>query len=318
MKARLDEGATAGTVRREWQVLNRMLNVAVRYERLDRNPLKHVDLPDADKRTRVADFRELELIQKMKENDPAKRQCRQELSRIIQVAVSTGLREGKILAIERSWIKKRDDGYWLCLPPAASRVKGNPEEIPLNRTALLALGADVPSLLDGRVFRHWTNQRAFKQYWAETCRRVGIHDLHFHDLRHTFTTRLQRLGIDHEIRQALLGHRMPGMTAHYPRRAGVGSKTPYGSRNPRKAYPLSYGLSYEPKAAVAGNLEVFETCGEPAGIRTQDPRLKSSKRSFTQKLGFAKVSPVFLSRIKTFFYFIDSIGYRNSLLSADF
>ena len=215
VKARLEEGATAGTVRREWQVLNRILNVAVRYDKLERNPLKHVELPDADQRTRIAEPGEIELIRMIKENDPTKRDCRQELWRIIQIAVSTGLREGKILAIERSWIKKREDGYWLCLPPAASRIKGTPKEVPLNRTALLALGADVPSLVNGRLFRHWSNQRAFKRYWTETCRRLGIHDLHFHDLRHTFATRLQRLGIDYEVRQALLGHRMPGMTAHY-------------------------------------------------------------------------------------------------------
>ena len=139
----------------------------------------------------------------------------------------------------------------------------------------LALGADVPSLLDGRVFRHWTNQRAFKQYWTETCRRVGIHDLHFHDLRHTFATRLQRLGIDYEVRQALLGHRMPGMTAHYSHGGPEWDrKLRMAVETLEKAYPLSYGLSYEPKAAVAGNLEVFERFGEPAGIRTQDPRLK--------------------------------------------
>jgi hypothetical protein len=34
--------------------------------------------------------------------------------------------------------------------------------------------------------------------------------------------------------------------------------------------------------------------GEPAGPRTQDPRLKSSKRPNYQWLGFAKVSPFFL------------------------
>jgi integrase len=142
----LDEGATAGTVRREWQVLNRILNVAVRYEKLDRNPLKHVELPDAEKRTRIAEPEELSLISKMRENDPTKLECRQELWRIIQVAVSVGLREGKILEIERSWIKKREDGYWLCLPPAASRIKGTPQEVPLNRTAMLALGAEIPLL----------------------------------------------------------------------------------------------------------------------------------------------------------------------------
>lgn len=157
VKARLDEGATAGTVRREWQVLNRILNVAVRYEKLDRNPLKHVELPDAEKRTRIAEPGELSLISKMRENDPTKLECRQELWRIIQVAVSVGLREGKILEIERSWVKKREDGYWLCLPPAASRIKGTPQEVPLNRTAMLALSAEVPSLADGRVFRRWTH-----------------------------------------------------------------------------------------------------------------------------------------------------------------
>jgi len=40
-------------------------------------------------------------------------------------------------------------------------------------------------------------------------------ELHFHDLSHTFATRLQRLGVDYEIRQTLLGHKMPGMKANY-------------------------------------------------------------------------------------------------------
>ena len=42
-----------------------------------------------------------------------------------------------------------------------------------------------------------------------------IQDVHFHDLRHTFATRLRRLGVDYEVRQALLVHEMPGMTADY-------------------------------------------------------------------------------------------------------
>lgn len=156
----------------------------------------------------------------------------------------------KILEIERSWIKRREDGYWLCLPPAASRIKGTPQEVPLNRTAMLALGAEIPSLADGRVFRRWTHQRAFKEYWSETCRRVGIHDLHFHDLRHTFATRLQRIGVDYEVRQALLGHRMPGMTANYSHGGPEWDrKLRLAVEGLEKAYPLSYGLSYETRTA---------------------------------------------------------------------
>ena len=66
-----------------------------------------------------------------------------------------------------------------------------------------------------KIFRHWKDIRAFKKYWDKTCERAGIHDLHFHDLRHTFATRLQRLGVDYELRQALVGQKMPGMTATY-------------------------------------------------------------------------------------------------------
>jgi integrase len=99
-KARLQEGAAAGTIRREWQVLTRILNLAVRYDKMDRNPLKHVDLPDAEKRTRVAEPDELEALRTIKDKDPSKRECRQELWRMIQVALNVGLREGRILGID--------------------------------------------------------------------------------------------------------------------------------------------------------------------------------------------------------------------------
>jgi integrase len=103
----------------------------------------------------------------------------------------------------------------LVLPPASTRLKGNPAEIPLNKSAVKALVDEVPSLTDERVFRRWNNPQAFNKYWESVCTRAKMVELHFHDLRHTFATRLQRLGVDYEIRQTLLGHKMPGMTANY-------------------------------------------------------------------------------------------------------
>ena len=44
---RQEHGATAGTIPREYQVLNRLLNLAVDYDLLDKNRLKRVDLPEA-------------------------------------------------------------------------------------------------------------------------------------------------------------------------------------------------------------------------------------------------------------------------------
>jgi integrase len=204
--ARRRAGAAVGTIRREWQVLMRILNLAVAYEKLDKNRLQAVEVPEGDKRDRVADPEEIQAIANVASSD---------LWRIMLVGLHTGLRESKILAIDRAWIKLKDDGYWLCLPKAATTLKGNPPMIPLNTIALAALDHDVPSLSTGQVFRRWQNPRSFKRQWAKACRDAQVSDLHFHDLRHTFATRLQRLGADYEVRQALLGHKMPGMTARY-------------------------------------------------------------------------------------------------------
>ena len=45
--------------------------------------------------------------------------------------------------------------------------------------------------------------------------RAGLIDVHFHDLRHTFATRLVQSGVDLYKVQRLLGHKTPMMTQRY-------------------------------------------------------------------------------------------------------
>ena len=195
--SRLEAGAAPGTIRKEWGVLMRILNLAVDFEKINRNRLKRVQLPEANKRSRVASAEEIESLRALGD---------QETWRIVQVALHTGLREAKILEIERSWMKLRDDGWWLFLPPARSALKGTPAELPLNRMAVAALKSDV-ACIDGPIFHKRTSD-ALNKAWSRLCKRGKVHDLHFHDLRHTFATRLQNLGVPLEVRSALLGHRL--------------------------------------------------------------------------------------------------------------
>jgi integrase len=265
-------GASTGTIRREWQVLMRLLNLGVRYDWLDKNRLKAVELPEADRRSRIATSVELDAIRLLR--DRIMPEVLQELWRIVVAELNTGLRESKLLAVHRSWIREEADGWWLVLPPSHSRLKGTPARLPLNPSARWALRDPLPSIPDGRVFRRWDDVRAFKKYWARVCELAKIQDLHFHDLRHTFTTRLQGLGVDYEVRQALLGHRMPGMTATYSHGGPAwDQKLREAVTKLDSAFKMAYGLAYEKKAVAVGTPNLLKS-GEPPGTRTQGPRLK--------------------------------------------
>ena len=79
--ARQAAGVVAGTIRREWQALMRLLNLGVRYDWLDKNRLKAVELPDPQRRTRIADVQELERIRHL--NDRVTPEVLKELWRVI-------------------------------------------------------------------------------------------------------------------------------------------------------------------------------------------------------------------------------------------
>ena len=63
--------------------------------------------------------------------------------------------------------------------------------------------------IDGRVFA-W-NGKPMAEGWRTAfladCRRAGLTDLRFHDLRHTFVTRKVREGWDYKRIMAITGHK---------------------------------------------------------------------------------------------------------------
>jgi integrase len=254
-------------------VLMRILNLAVDFEKLDRNRLRRVQLPDVARRERVATNEELSAIQA----EAAKRKPYKilgrvydpaEFWRIAQVALHTGLREAKILEIDRSWLRQRDDGWWLILPPSRTRLKGTPRELPLNHLAYRALRPEVAAI-EGPIFANWSAD-AFGHQWHRTCKAAKVQDLHFHDLRHTFTTRLQNLGVSLEIRSALLGHSTKAMMTSQYSHGGQGwnLKLREAVTQLETTYTtpiLSYGVSYEGSSLLRPELRKVANSAEDQG-----------------------------------------------------
>jgi integrase len=235
IKSRQTHGVAVGTIAKEWGTLMRILNLAVDYDLLDKNRLKVVQVEKSRPRERVATTEELCAIRDT---------VTPELWRVVLVALHTGLRESKILDIHDTWLVPQDDGWWMVLPKARTRFKGNAPKIPLNAIALGALVPEAQPLPTGRIFARWRDRNSLTTAWARAMHRTGIEDLHFHDLKHTFLTRLQNLHVEYEVRQWLGGHKMPGITADYSH-GGEGWDTKV--RNAVNQLALSYKLSYESK-----------------------------------------------------------------------
>ncbi len=142
--------------------------------------------------------------------------CPQWLSEIVVFALNTGLRKDELLSLE--W-------YRVDLKRKTILIKktknGKPKTLPLNRIALdvLEQRSKVRTIKNELVFFNskgtkingYTLSRTFKNITEE----AGIKDFRFHDLRHTFATRLAQAGVDLYKISKLLGHKDIKMTQRY-------------------------------------------------------------------------------------------------------
>lgn len=136
------------------------------------------------------------------------------LRSILIVALNTGMRYSEILNL--SWSQINFAEMQLTVLKTKS---GKPRAIPLNailQAEFLALRNRV-----GRspfVFpkpKTGTSVTTVKTAFRTACSRARVLGLRFHDLRHTFASRLIEKGADIEIVRSLLGHSSIEMTQRY-------------------------------------------------------------------------------------------------------
>ncbi len=141
--------------------------------------------------------------------------CSPQLKRVVLFALHTGMRRGEILGLR--WQDVDLKNAVAVIP--AERAKGKRNRfIPLNSVAMEVL-RELPQPIDrsALVFKNSQGKQwdRLRKHWEYAVFAAGLVDFRFHDLRHTYASRLVMAGIDLAVLRELLGHRDFEMTLRY-------------------------------------------------------------------------------------------------------
>ena len=205
---RLSEGIKTGTLAKELELLRHACGLAIReWEWMEHNPFLKVKIEKS--KTKIERWITIEEEKKLLSASS------EWLREIILFALNTGMRRNEVLTLQ--WSQVDIFRRTVTLLVTKNREK---RTIPLNQTVLGLLKAQGKIRhISGFVFAsevgsqiHARNLlRAF--YLAR--KRAGLDDVRFHDLRHTFATRLVQAGVDLYKVKELLGHKTISMTMRY-------------------------------------------------------------------------------------------------------
>jgi integrase len=206
---RREEGAAPATINKELGTVRHVFNVAIReWEWCRDNPMHRVAMEKVhNARDRwLTEDEETRLLGAA----PAW------LQEIILFALHTGMRRGEILAL--NWADVDLTRGVLVVMKSKNQER---RTIPLNVRVFELLVAKQPRSVSGGLPVFTTScgtrldgRNLMRGFYA-ALKEAGIENLTFHDLRHTFATRLVHEGVDLYKVQRLLGHKSPVMTQRY-------------------------------------------------------------------------------------------------------
>jgi len=195
------------SLKRELVILSSVLNTAIKEWgiNLQQNPVSMVSLPKVGRgRDRRLEAGEEEKL--LSASD--------ELKRIIIVALETGMRRGEILNIKKSHIDFVRQTLLINLTKTDT-----PRAIPLSSRAIEALreqlrgSQNVITIEETTLFSY--TARGLSGAFLRLCRKRGLENLHFHDLRHEATSRFFEKGLNPVEVATITGHKDTRMLMRY-------------------------------------------------------------------------------------------------------
>lgn len=215
-KGQITKGNKPATINRLTATLKHMITKAVEWEFVEESILKKIrkvkQLEENNGRLSLLTQEECQRLIEC---------CNPLLRPIVVIALNTGLRKDNILSLE--WNTNIDLNHGFIF--VTQTKNGKRLETPINQTVRDTLNSlykgtierprriDIPFVFYDPITEK--RYKDIKRSFATACRKAGIKDFTFHDLRHTFASHLVMAGIDLTTVSRLLGHKDIKMTLRY-------------------------------------------------------------------------------------------------------
>lgn len=168
--------------------------------------------PNASKRTRILDDREIALFWKASANQPV-------FGKFVRFALLTGQRRSKVQMLD--WSQIDADGLWHL--PYQMNEKPNAEKLPLPDFALNVLGEDWRQCKQGLVFTEdgvkpingFSKCKARLDADIAELSDIPIKPWVIHDLWRTAKSMMAKCGVARDISERVLGHTIAGVEGVY-------------------------------------------------------------------------------------------------------
>ena len=205
---RIKKGNKPATINRHVATLKHMMTKAHDWQWINEAVARGVKkvklLEENNKRLRFLSVEECQRLLAL---------CDSHLRPIVTTALNTGMRKGEILSLKWEDVDLKHGFLHI-----KETKNGERKEVPINGTLKHTLSG-LPRRLDGgHVFYDPKTDKPYqdvKKSFATACRKAGITDFHFHDLRHTYASHLVMAGVDLTTVKELLGHKNLTMTLRY-------------------------------------------------------------------------------------------------------
>jgi len=189
------------TINRDLSVLRHILYWSFDEQLIASNPLARMKMA-RERRTR-------RQVLSVEEEQHLLLAAKGHLLKMIIFALDTGMRRGEITS--QRW-EDIDLSRKVLAVTHSKTPEGESREIPLSGRLLELI---LPERNSKGLVITYKNQpvKIIKRTWRTALRNARLRPVRFHDLRHTFNTRLMEAGVLQEVRMALMGH-SPGSKIH--------------------------------------------------------------------------------------------------------